>query len=40
MKAFLLACIVALGMGIGAYAVLENNQVSADRKFSSGSTRL
>jgi uncharacterized protein HemX len=40
MKAFLVAVIVALGMGIGAYTVLEQNQIGATEKFSSGSTRL
>jgi hypothetical protein len=40
MKAFLLACIVALGMGIGAYSILEQNQVPVGQKFSSGATRL
>jgi uncharacterized protein HemX len=39
-KAFLSAVIVALGLGIAAYAVLEKSQVSADQKYSSGSTRL
>jgi uncharacterized protein HemX len=40
MKAFLMAVIVALGLGIGAYTVLEQNQMGASQKFSSGSTRL
>jgi hypothetical protein len=40
MKAFLSAVIVALVAGIGAYAVLEQNQMGASQKYSSGSTRL
>jgi uncharacterized protein HemX len=40
MKAFLVAVIVALGLGIGAYSVLEQNQIGAAQKYSSGSTRL
>jgi uncharacterized protein HemX len=40
MKAFLVAVIVALGMGIAAYTVLEQNQMGATQKFSSGATRL
>jgi hypothetical protein len=40
MKAFLSAVIVALVMGIGAYTVLEQNQMGATEKFSSGATRL
>jgi uncharacterized membrane protein (DUF106 family) len=40
MKAFLLSVIVALGLGIAAYTVLEQNQMGASQKFSSGSTRL
>ncbi len=40
MKAFLSAVIVALGLGIAAYAVLEQSQVPAGQKYSSGSTRL
>jgi uncharacterized protein HemX len=40
MKAFLMAVIVALGLGIGAYTVLEQNQMGASQKFSSGATRL
>jgi hypothetical protein len=39
-KAFLCAVIVALGLGIGAYTVLESNQMAADQKFRSGATRL
>jgi hypothetical protein len=39
-KAFLFAVIVALGMGVAAYTVLESNQQAADQKFRSGSTRL
>jgi hypothetical protein len=40
MKAFLAAVIVSLILGIGAYAVLETNQVSVGQKFTSSSTRL
>jgi uncharacterized protein HemX len=40
MKAFLAAVIVALGLGVGAYAVLETNQVAVGQKFTSGATRL
>lgn len=40
MKAFLSAVIVALAMGIGAYGILEQNQMGASEKFSSGATRL
>jgi hypothetical protein len=39
-KAFLSAIIVALGMGILAYTVLESSQMASDQKFRSGSTRL
>lgn len=39
MKAFLSAIIVALVMGIGAYAILEKSQVGAGQKFTSGATR-
>jgi hypothetical protein len=39
MKAFLVAVIVALGMGVGAFMVMERNQVTAESKFSSGSVR-
>jgi uncharacterized protein HemX len=40
MKAFLIAVIVALGLGIGSYAVLEQSQVPTVQKYSSGATRL
>jgi hypothetical protein len=40
MKAFLCAIIVALGMGVGAYTVLETNQMATDQKFRSSATRL
>jgi hypothetical protein len=39
MKAFLSAIIVALLMGMGAYAILEKSQVGAGQKFTSGVTR-
>jgi hypothetical protein len=39
-KAFLSAIIVALVMGIGAYAILETSQIGAQQKFTSGATRL
>jgi hypothetical protein len=40
MKAFLSAVIVALVMGIGAYALLEQSQMGVSEKYSSGATRL
>ncbi len=40
MKAFLSAVIVALGLGIAAYALLEQNQTGATQKFTSGAARL
>jgi hypothetical protein len=40
MKAFLSAIIVALVISIGAYTVLEMNQTGAQKKFTSGATRL
>jgi hypothetical protein len=40
MKAFLSAVIVALVMGIGAYALLEQSQMGVSEKYSSRSTRL
>jgi hypothetical protein len=39
-KAFLSAIIVALVISIGAYTVLEMNQTGAQKKFTSGATRL
>lgn len=40
MKAFLVAVVVALGMGIGAYTVLESSQMASVEKFRSGAARL
>jgi hypothetical protein len=39
MKAFLASVIVALVMGIGASVVLEQNQKTAEAKFSSPAVR-
>ena len=39
MKAFLAAMIAALVLGIGAYAVLEKNQMTAEAKFSTKNVR-
>jgi hypothetical protein len=39
MKAFLLAVIVAIGMGVGAAALLETQQKPADAAFSTGGVR-
>lgn len=39
MKAFLSAVIVALVMSIGAFMIMERNQVTAEAKFTSSSVR-
>jgi multisubunit Na+/H+ antiporter MnhC subunit len=39
MKAFLSAIIVSLILGIGAYLVLEKNQMTAEAKFTTKSVR-
>jgi hypothetical protein len=39
MKAFLVAIVVALVMGIGASVILEKNQMTAEAKFSTKSVR-
>jgi hypothetical protein len=38
-KAFLLAVIVAVGMGFGAALILESSQLSAQSKFSGSNVR-
>jgi hypothetical protein len=39
MKAFVLAVVVALGMGYGAAQILESNQMSVEAKFSGSNVR-
>ncbi len=39
MKAFLIAVVVAIGMGLGAATILESSQMSAQSKFSSSNVR-
>jgi len=38
-KAFLSAVVVAVVLGVGASMILEQNQVTASAKYSSGSVR-